>query len=80
MEAETLILERDSLRHVSSCHCTVKGSNLVKHSKVGQTVNSGQRLVKGLKMDYRIKNSLLRKLMQILFVNNLLYILNNLFI
>jgi len=32
---------------VSSCHCTIKGSNLVKHSKVGQTVNSGQRLVKG---------------------------------
>jgi len=32
---------------VSSYHCTVKGSNLVKHSKAGQTVNCGQRLVKG---------------------------------
>jgi len=36
MEAETLILERESLRRVLVCYCTVK---LVK---AGQTVNSGQ--------------------------------------
>jgi len=42
---QTLVLERENC-HVSSCHCTVKESNLVKHSKAGQTINSGQRLVK----------------------------------
>ena len=41
-------LERESaLCHVLVSHYTVKWSNLVKHSKAGQTVNSGQRLVKG---------------------------------
>jgi len=46
--------ERESaLCHVSVSHCTVKWSNLVKHSKVGQTVNYGQRLVKGEEFNYK---------------------------
>jgi len=40
MEAETLILERDSLRHVSTSDCTVK---LVKF---GPLVNEATNLVK----------------------------------
>jgi len=89
MEAETLILERDSLHHMSASDCTVKPV------KYGQLVNWAAKLVKsgqkvkdwskerGLslnidifryicKFGLQIKNGLLRKLMQILFVNNLL--------
>jgi len=47
IEAKTLILRERRECHVSVCHCTIKESNMVKHSKAGQTVNSGQRLVKG---------------------------------
>jgi len=47
-------LERESaLYHVSVSHSTVKWSNLVKHSKAGQTINSGQRLVKGEGFNYK---------------------------
>jgi len=50
MEAKTLILERESLRHVSASNCTVK---LVKLVKSGQLVNGAAKLVKS---DQKVKD------------------------
>ena len=64
---ETLIWEREG---AATCH-TLNGHWMVK---VCQIWSKWSNLVKdwSKKREYRIKNGLLRKLMQILFVNNLL--------